>query len=78
VVACPSSTVVKTDILCSSCLCTAIVAVHFVGHLASRLVDRLVDRLALVAVDAAVTATVAVTATGAVTATVALVYKAVV
>jgi selenocysteine lyase/cysteine desulfurase len=76
VVACPGSTVVETDVLCSSCSCTAIVAVRFVDYLAgclvdrlvARLVDRLVDRLALVAVDAVAAAAV----------TAAVVYEAVV
>jgi hypothetical protein len=79
VVACYNPTVVKTNVLCSSCLCIAIVAARFIDHL----VNRLVARPATVAVAAVATATAvgaaAVTAAAivAVTAAAAFAYKAV-
>jgi hypothetical protein len=67
VFACYNPTVVKTDVPCLPCSCTAVDAARLVDHLVDHLVDRLVDSPALVVVTAAATAT----ATAAVTAALA-------
>jgi hypothetical protein len=69
VFACYNPTVVKTNVLCLPCSCTAINAARLVNYLINHLVNRLVNRPALVVVTAAAAIVAAATATATAAAT---------